>query len=518
MKALDSSSPELDKIYLRILNDIPALYEEKTIRILQLLCSAKRPLTIEELVDAVAVRTDGEPYFDPKWRMPKFEEVTQFCSSLVEIVPAFDIEMDHLTDDTLPYQPSSERGAVQLAHSSVKKFLTPAHLDDRWAPFFQSRTVHASVAITCLCYTIQLGSFAYDRWDYPPKFPFWSYSAKEWMLHAAAVADMDEIVHELTIELFLHRKLAYRGWLVNSNLIYENMPVPAPLYAACRLGLIRLSRSILENGADPNADGGSSCPSASYAACERGEKEIINMLILKNADFSRQEPNSSIGGTPLGIACRRGHHDVVLMLLNHLHKSNIALQTWKKLYKSAITNACVGEHQSLILMLLTDISRVDSWNWKEPPFNPLTGACKQNSAAYGLRIILDHLNDADIDTKTWIELLQKAFNSLNYSQWFLHAESHEILLMQLQQLNINRHIKEQIYVDIFDRAIRHRNAKVLQVLLDYLTQDDIGGRIGERINSDASKKNLKGSADLDYHEVMNMYAERYMDFIDSNMV
>lgn len=108
------------------------------------------------------MRTDKEPYFDPKKRLPNFKEISQFCSSLVEVVPAFD-EINVLPgEDGLFGQPTSKHRTIRLAHSSVKMFLTPAHLDPRWAPYFESTTVDASVAKTCLCYTIQYDDSGFD--------------------------------------------------------------------------------------------------------------------------------------------------------------------------------------------------------------------------------------------------------------------------------------------------------------------------------------------------------------------
>lgn len=418
--------------------------------------------------------------------MPKFEEITRFCSSLVEVMPDPETGWDYLDDDIL-YNHTSENEAVQLAHSSVKLFLTPAHLDTRWALYFNPTTIHAAVAKTCLCYTIQLGSLVYNRWSFPSLFPFDEYSAKNWMFHAAAVADVDNTVHRLTLELFLHRKSAYRGWLEISGQMHDGMLVPAPLYVACRWGLKRLSRSLLDRGADPNADIGSNYPSPAYAACERGEKEIIQMLMLRDADFSRSEPHRKFEGTPLGAACLKGHHDVVSMLLNHLHDSNIALPVWKNLYEICFKNACFGRHPSLIQLLRADISRVNSWTWNDPPFNPLTAACAVDSVL-GFRIILDHLSDANIDESTWIKLLQEAFEFIHFPYGIEWAQIFEILMIKLQQVNANRHVLEQLYIDAFDECAKSYDTKKLEALLALLRKHDVGGRMWERISSEGVKK------------------------------
>ena len=427
--------------------------------------------------------------------MPNFRKISQFCSPLVEVVPASD-EINVLRgEDGLFEQSPSKYRTVRLAHSSVKIFLTPAHLDTRWAPYFYSTTVHASVAKTCLCYIIQLGRFRHSDWDYTSKFPFANYSTRNWMFYAAAAADMDNTVHDLILKLFLHCKSAYQGWLEKIYLIARDMPAPAPLYVACRLGLTSILRYLLDEGADPNTDGGLSYPSATYAACERGDKEIIQMLILNDADFSRWELKRPMERTPLGVACRNGHFDIVSMLLDHLHKSNITLQTWNRLYESAFKNACGGLHQNLIQMLLTDISRVNSWSWSHPPFNPLTAACAAGYAP-GFCIMLDHLlNDAKINKEIWSKLLWEAFEFLIPFD-LGSCNILKVLLTQYQRIDIGPDLLEQLFIILLDKLFVSGNIFSLETLLCLLPQDDLGVCLWERINFEFDKK-ISRNADMD---------------------
>lgn len=526
-KALKFLPPTLNTTYLRILNDIPTQHEEKTIRILQLLSSAKRPLTIEELVDTVAVRIDEEPYFDPKKRIPNFEDVSQFCSSLVEVAPV--LKMTYINENMRFDTTTTKHGFVRLAHSSVKSFLTPAHLDHRWAQFFDSATVHASVAKTCLCYTIELGGLVSShRYFASNFFPFREYSARNWMFHAAVVAAMDPIVHDLALKLFLHRPLAYQAWLPYSLIDYYSS-VPAPLFVACRFGLMSVVRYFLDEGADPNADDGM-CSLRAYslstfnAACAQGGKETIEMSSLKNTDFTLQERNRPCTETPMGIACRSGHYNLVSMLLNHLHKSDVGLYDWKTIYCKAFKNACHGRHQKLIQMLLTDMSLVSLWNWNKLPFNPLMLACRADYTS-GLRTTLDHLNDADINQTIWSELLQEAFKSVGLFSSTRH-ELLEELLTQLQRIDTDRRVVEQLFLDIFKKTYGSHNSimlqvglhlppnrdshitKTLEVLFKHLPQHDVDGRIWKRINSAFMKSTRDADADNSFNKLVNSLLEK----------
>ncbi|EMD84683.1 hypothetical protein COCC4DRAFT_117783, partial [Bipolaris maydis ATCC 48331] len=57
-EALENLPKDLNETYARILARMPDHYEANTICVLQFLLYSPKPLSIEELVDAVAVRVD----------------------------------------------------------------------------------------------------------------------------------------------------------------------------------------------------------------------------------------------------------------------------------------------------------------------------------------------------------------------------------------------------------------------------------------------------------------------------
>lgn len=265
------------------------------------------------------------------------------------------------------------------------------------------------------------------------------------MFHAAAVADIDPILDDLALELFLHRQSAYRGWLKMIRPFHDDSQLPTPLYVACLYDLISVSRYLLNEGADPNAHEGMHSHSA------------------KNADFTRQEGHELFAQTPIGIACFSGHYDVVSMLLNQLHKSDVGLHSWKTIYLDAFWNACEGNHQNVVWMLLTDMSRIHSWKWNDLPFNPLRVVCEAEFVS-GFRVTLDHLNDAEIIQTAWSELLQNTFNSS-----LIHSLSHEIwdeLLTKLQSINTDRHILEQLFFDYSNALLTVMSSIIFQIRSD----------------------------------------------------
>jgi hypothetical protein len=113
----------LDETYARILRGIPDEHKQNAIRILQFLTYSERPLKIKEAVDAIVVDTEGDQYFNLKYRMPDPREVSCYCSSLVVLVTA----------EGHSYDEGDKAAELQLAHFSVKEYLTLDRLDNGFA-------------------------------------------------------------------------------------------------------------------------------------------------------------------------------------------------------------------------------------------------------------------------------------------------------------------------------------------------------------------------------------------------
>ena len=150
--ALTSLPKTLDETYHRILQAIPSEHKRYATILLQLITFSERPVTIEEAVDAIAVRTDEQPYFCPKYRMPDPQEISRYCSSLVTVVSV----------KKNSHNESENRVELQLAHFSVKEYLLSERLDGDIARDFQECYAGAAIcrSMSCLSTTILRESFA----------------------------------------------------------------------------------------------------------------------------------------------------------------------------------------------------------------------------------------------------------------------------------------------------------------------------------------------------------------------
>ena len=149
--ALASLPKTLDETYHRILQAIPSEHKRYATILLQLITYSEKPITIQEAVDAIAVRTDKPPYFLPKHRMPDSQEISRYCSSLVVVVS---IKKDS-HDEIETGSKSKTRLELQLARFSVQEYLQSSRLDSYIALDFQECHAGAAIAKVCLSYLLQ---------------------------------------------------------------------------------------------------------------------------------------------------------------------------------------------------------------------------------------------------------------------------------------------------------------------------------------------------------------------------
>ena len=86
-----------------------------------------------------------------------------------------------------------------------------------------------------------------------------------------------------------------------------------PLAAAIKHNHPSIVTTLLLYGADPNVPASDGTRMPLMMACEIGNKEIVQSLLQRNANIDQHE---RIGNTPLIIATRQGHSEIVQ--LNHL--------------------------------------------------------------------------------------------------------------------------------------------------------------------------------------------------------
>jgi hypothetical protein len=330
--ALGDLPETLDKTYDRILATLPRGNLKEATTILRLLAWSERPLRLEEMVDAIAVRLDKSPSFDASNRMPEPRDLLRICSSLVVLVrrPLHeddDYESDNTTDDQAG---KNEVAELRLAHYSVKEYLVSRLVAQplekqssdkansayhRTIQQFKGQlaetTATASIAQTCLAYLSDL-DHSLSPIELQKGYPFSRYCARYWMGYARLAHGTSEELQIQILAFFDDRMMSTR--FTCYSLFNPDRPrdrritqtqeiIRAPLYCACLGGLTKVVETLLDQGADINAQGGD-YGNALQAASSRGYDAIVQMLLDKGADANAK---GGLYGNALQAASHEGY-------------------------------------------------------------------------------------------------------------------------------------------------------------------------------------------------------------------
>ncbi|CAG2217845.1 unnamed protein product [Mytilus edulis] len=126
-----------------------------------------------------------------------------------------------------------------------------------------------------------------------------------------------------------------------------------PLYEACERGLTSIVLRLLKEDVDVNYK----CfqETALFAACTYGRIEIVkNLLIQKEGTIYINERTQSYWsnyGTPLYIACKGGHTEIVSLLLNHT-ADDLDVNKDTREGETPLYAACLGGYTNIVDLLL----------------------------------------------------------------------------------------------------------------------------------------------------------------------
>ena len=118
-------------------------------RILTLLCYARRPMTVPELIDGVATSVKEPIGLNRKHRLQDADDLRALCPGFIDITPSID-----------PYSSYRNRSLVprlRIAHFSVQEYLESERLRHQKAAVFSLDSVkaHAEIAEICLIYVLE---------------------------------------------------------------------------------------------------------------------------------------------------------------------------------------------------------------------------------------------------------------------------------------------------------------------------------------------------------------------------
>jgi ankyrin repeat protein len=310
---------------------------------LTLLCCARRPLTVPELVDGIAVELGSPPKFNPSRRLETVEALHEVCPGFIEV------------DEEV----SGKAATVRIAHFSVQEYLESERILRGGAAKFSVRKIDAHSDVACICVTYLLDPALSASTNHETEFPLSLYAARSWPEHIREGDEKKPHVQQQTLRLFQSVE-KFESWVSIWNVddYYGRKPagvVSSPVYYASLLGLYELLSRLLSGNTLTlseetvsrlvNAQGGE-YGNALQASSARGYEAVVRLLLEKHADVNAQ---GGYYGTALQAASAEGHVNIVQLLLQR----NAKVHARGGEYGNALYAASARGHEVIVRLLLS---------------------------------------------------------------------------------------------------------------------------------------------------------------------
>lgn len=319
-KAMTVLPKSLDETYDRLLLGIDEIHQSEAMKVLQALTVSRDPLTLEEIVEILAVDLEATPpRFEPDSRLLDPRDILSMCSSLV----------------TTSFAEQWDEGIIsplRLAHASVADYLMSPGSSGLSQFHFTRNAARQFLAQTCLVYLLKpefsKGDDGFHR-DRFKDFPFLSHAASFWPFYLQKQeSDSDsenhltprtkEILHMFFSTSKLPKGGNFAAWV---RMLIRRSPATYvqnthPLYYAASFGLLEVVRIILdtESGLDINARGGRPYATALHVSVYREHVDVARLLLQRGAD-----PNipNNIGESPMYWAVRKRNREMKNLLVEY---------------------------------------------------------------------------------------------------------------------------------------------------------------------------------------------------------
>jgi ankyrin repeat protein len=358
-QALKNLPRTLDETYTRLFLDIDPNYQQDAKYALAWLAFSGRPLRLTELAEAIAIDPKSSRPFDPEERFPDPESVFQILSSLITIS-----SNDNQDKVSSSRDASCLAVTVQLAHFSVKEYLVSDRILETPASYFAASTSIAQrfIAECCLIYILEyVYSPLIEDGTQFVTFPLLKYVSAYWYIHLSLIPlEQQQLLNQLAMKLLLD-DYAMRSWLkihtplqtsrIGMNTLEEERVETSLMYAA-DMGLFSVTHQLLADGCDPNE----SCTDGKtplHLAARRGHEDLLVLLLEYGAKINARTIH---GDTPLLHAVRiEGNSSVVQILLNH----GADVSTADKNGYTPLFLAVINGHGEIARLLVENGARVE---------------------------------------------------------------------------------------------------------------------------------------------------------------
>ena len=295
----------LDNTYEGLLLRLDERDKDLVKEVLLLLTFCLRPLRLEEISEALQI-TPGLSHLDENKLLLYPMDVVSVCGGLVDFDESTRI--------------------VSLAHHSVKTYLTGPNLKGSMAHFHLAEDkANQHFAEKCLTY-LSFDAFASGPCpdtslleERMASFPFLSYAALEWALHARKLHAVEQSLSMATKKFFSNLGSGRENFLAWVQLLLPEQRVrmisgTPPLYYAASFGLTTTVEYLIDNGADLEAHGGRFGATPLGIASFRGHADVVKVLLERGAD--PYNPDRSPGWNAVEWARHLEHKEVLKLFEN----------------------------------------------------------------------------------------------------------------------------------------------------------------------------------------------------------
>uniref|UniRef100_A0A8H7K4T2 Prion-inhibition and propagation HeLo domain-containing protein n=1 Tax=Bionectria ochroleuca TaxID=29856 RepID=A0A8H7K4T2_BIOOC len=384
---IQNTPPGLEYIYDKNWHRITSLQpddQNRAICILQWLVFALRPLTVQEITEAVVIMESGELLSEdlPDEIDDDYieSEIIGLCGTLLEI-----------RNSSTNAAPADR--TLHIPHFSVREYL----LSRLPSPLFVERygvlsatcekVQHTLLAKTCIQY-ISLNQ-VWDNSQYLsddplPSAAFREYAATRWHEHARLGLPDHPFLVMYCVQFFKEENYAWVKWrnlfeldrknkkrnraerVLPSPLFYavklglDNLAVGlatctdvngasshgrTPLGAACSKGNLKIAKYLTKKGAKVDPPPGSNGVTPLHKASKHGFIELVKFLLREGADIQAFDVH---GWTPMALASMRGHLGVITLLLDNGAPVEVCTSDGS----SPLILACARGHSHVAKLLL----------------------------------------------------------------------------------------------------------------------------------------------------------------------
>jgi ankyrin repeat protein len=369
---------DIDAAYTKMLDRSPDHGAAR--KLLHIVTAAERPLTLEEISLALAVKAADQSIDDIKKELPANEEpektMAREKTRIRELCGLFLVVIDR---------------KVYLFHQTAREFLVkkPASGDTgagRWKHSLSPEKSHYVLAEICTLYLSRI---------FDPLPRFMDYAAKFWAVHfrRAAVSREDPIAKR-------GRMLCRQGSVVCKKwaAVYKSSRITFPdsndTLIASSLGLTAIVETLLETG-DMDVDFKDSVygrTPLSWAA-QYGHEGVVKLL-LDTGRVDVESKDSVYGRTPLSWAAQNGHEGVVKLLLD---TRRVDMETKGSDGRTPLSWAVTSGQEGVVKLLL-DTGRVDMETKGSDGRTPLSWAVTSGQEGV-IKLLLD-TGRVDVESKS----------------------------------------------------------------------------------------------------------------------